>query len=79
LSILSTFYEQLFVHADSKREKDTTDDVTVFFALLGSVHIKAVRYHVDEIDPRIAWEICNCDVFLVALKIFLCSTLWKSS
>jgi len=78
VSILSTFYEQLFLHADPKREKDTTDDVTVLFALLGSVHIKAVRYHVDEIDPRIAREICN-SVFLVALEIFLCSTLWKSS
>jgi len=35
----------------SKAQKDI-DDLTVFFALLGSANIKASKKHVGEIDPR---------------------------
>ncbi len=40
-----------FIQKIPKSQKDTTDDLTVFFALLGSALIKAAQKHVGEIDP----------------------------
>ena len=44
-------YAQLLCPRSQKRKKLL--DLTVFFALLGSAHIKAERKHVDEIDPSL--------------------------
>jgi len=40
--ISATFYEQL-LHAQIPKAQKKTDSMTVFFALLESAHIKAVR------------------------------------
>ncbi len=44
-------YEQL-LHTQILKAKKDTDDLTVFFTILGSAHAKVVRKHVGEIDPR---------------------------
>jgi len=49
-SISPIFYTKLFCRQIPKAQKDT-DDLTVFFALLGSGHVKAAGKHDDEIDP----------------------------
>jgi hypothetical protein len=49
-SISPIFYKQL-LGAKISKAQNNTDDVTVFFALLGSAHIKAEFKHVGEIDP----------------------------
>ncbi len=54
ISIWAQFH-QYFTHSSFllqilKAEKDT-DDLTAFFELLGSTHVKAGRRHIDEIDP----------------------------
>ena len=41
-------YGQLFRRKDTKSAKSC---LTVFFALLGSAHLKAALINVDEIDP----------------------------
>jgi len=54
-----------FGRADPKSAKKYTDDLSVFFALLGSTCVKAVRRHIDEIDPRnlLTAELTHCTVF----------------
>jgi len=42
------FYEQL-LHAQVPKEQKDTDDMNVYFALLGSLRIKAVHKHVGEL------------------------------
>jgi len=49
-SISPTFYEQL-LHAQIPKAQKDTDDLTVFFALLGSAGVKTSCKHVGEIDP----------------------------
>jgi len=44
------FYEQDLCMQIPKAQKDT-DNLTVFFVLLGSAHVKAARKHVGEINP----------------------------
>ncbi len=48
----------------TKALKDT-DDLTVFFALLGSAHIKSVSKHVGEIDPCRQFHQCLMLAFFV--------------
>ena len=43
------FMHNFYVRRSQKRKKLL--DLTVFFALLGSLHVKAVRLDNDEIDP----------------------------
>jgi len=58
-----------FYYADSKSAKKT-DDLTVFFALLGSAHPKAAGKHVGEINPLLQF----LEVFLPGLGgPFTCS------
>jgi hypothetical protein len=38
------------MHKDPKSAKGS-DDITVIFALLGSLHVKASHKHVGEINP----------------------------
>jgi len=45
-----SFTSSFCVRRSQKRKKDT-DDLTVFFTLWGSAHIKALSKHVGEIDP----------------------------
>ncbi len=52
-SISPMFYDQLLRPKIPKAQKDT-DDLTVFFALLGSACVKAVRRYVGEIYPFLA-------------------------
>ncbi len=40
-----------FIVAKSQKRKKTMMDLTVFLALLGSLHVKAAHKHVGEIDP----------------------------
>jgi len=40
-----------FMHADSKSAEKAVK-LSVFFTLLGSIHMKALRKHVGEIEPR---------------------------
>jgi hypothetical protein len=47
--ISPTFYQQLLQGKDPKVQNDT-DDLAVFFALLGSACVKAARKHVGEIN-----------------------------
>ena len=49
-SISSPFYKQLLHAHIPKAQKDS--QVKQLFALLGSVHVKAARKHVKEIDLR---------------------------
>ena len=48
---MSIFY----VHRSQNHQKDS--QVKQLFALSGSVRAKAVRKHVDEIDPRMACQL----------------------
>jgi len=48
--ISTAFYEQLSCPQIPKAQKDT-DDLTVFFTLLGSASVKSACKHVGEIDP----------------------------
>ncbi len=50
-SISPTVYEGLYTNRSQKNQRET-DDLTAFFALLGSVRVKARHKHVGEIDPR---------------------------
>jgi len=50
VSISTTFFEQLLHVQIPKAQKDT-DDLTVLFALLESLFVKAAHKHVVEIDP----------------------------
>jgi len=43
------FYKQLLSAQILKAQKDN-HDFTVFFALMGSLHVKAAHKHVGEID-----------------------------
>jgi hypothetical protein len=45
------FYKQFLCKKIPKVQKDT-DNLTVFFALLGSVRVKAAHKNIDKIDPR---------------------------
>jgi len=45
------------MHADPQSTKNT-DSLIVFFALLGSVRVKASNKHVDEIDHRSISSTC---------------------
>ena len=51
VSISSTCFWAAFTCADPKRAKKGSK-VKQLFALLRSAHVKAVRKHVDEIEPR---------------------------
>ncbi len=46
------YFRTAFLQADPKSPQKT-DSLTVFFALLGSAHVKAWHKHVGEIDPRL--------------------------
>ena len=50
LQFAPTFYEQLLCMQIPKVQRDR--QVKQLFALSGSAHVKAVRKHIDEIDPR---------------------------
>ncbi len=61
-SISSTFYEQLLILQIQKAQKDT-DDVTVFFALLGSEHVKALLETLVKSTPSIMYTCHFCWYF----------------
>jgi len=48
-SCLNKFTRSFYAHRSQKHK--LTDDLTAFFALLGSTRVKAARKHVVEIDP----------------------------
>jgi hypothetical protein len=60
MSISPKFYEELLYLQIPK----DTDNLTVFFALLGSSHVKALSKHVDEIDPS---NFCTITLTLIFL------------
>jgi len=51
-SISTTFYAQLFVHTDPESAKKK-DNLTVFFALLGTVRIKAGCRKLMKLTPAV--------------------------
>jgi len=70
-STSQTIYKQLLLVQIPKAQKDT-DELTVFFALLGSVHLKALSKHVVEIDPVFSIPL-NAEYFqLFTIDVTLC-------
>ena len=76
-SISPMFYMQLLCTQISKAQRNTAN-LTVFFALLGSVRVQNSHKHVDEIDPGsiIYWHkiiLYNVNFTTVLQAAFICA------